>query len=45
MKLDNDEKKLLQSLDAGEWTPVKNIKSYKKHFEGSCKEDHAETKE
>jgi len=32
MKTDQDEKKLLKSLEAGEWTSVKNLNSYKQHL-------------
>ena len=36
MKLDSDEKKLLKSVESGEWTSVKDLKEYKKHISSSC---------
>ena len=32
MKANNDEKKLLKSLESGEWSSVNDLKSYKKHL-------------
>jgi predicted DNA binding CopG/RHH family protein len=32
MNTDNEEKKLLKSIEAGEWSSVKDIKSYKRHL-------------
>jgi predicted DNA binding CopG/RHH family protein len=32
MKIDNEEKALMQSIEAGEWSTVKNFKAYKKHL-------------
>ncbi len=32
MKTDRDEIKLLKSLETGEWSSVKDLKSYKKHL-------------
>ena len=38
MKLDKNEKVLLNSFERGEWKPVKNVSSVKKHFEGVAAE-------
>ncbi|MCI0449428.1 MAG: antitoxin [Chlorobi bacterium] len=32
MKADGEEKKLLKSIQSGEWTSVKDLKTYKKHL-------------
>lgn len=37
MKFIRDEKKLINSLDRGEWSPVKNLKAYKKHLQAAAR--------
>jgi len=32
MKIDREEKKLIKSLDLGEWSSVKDFNAYKKHL-------------
>ena len=38
MKLDKNEKELLNSFEKGEWKSVKNLSSVKKHFQGVARE-------
>lgn len=36
MKTDNEEKKLIKSIDAGGWSSVRNLKTYKKHLRSAA---------
>ncbi len=37
MKLDREEKKLTNGIEAGKWTSVKNLKTYKKRLHDAAK--------
>ena len=32
MKIDREEKKIMESIEAGTWSPVNDLKAYKKHL-------------
>jgi len=37
MKIDREEKEIMETIEAGKWSPVKDLKAYKKHLQEAAR--------